>query len=156
MVIASNFAGFRPDRQHAVRKQAIQALARAWIVWLGIPRSPIHQIELGIVRTGAPRRTSALRPGVAILWPCLGPGLAWCWNGIPAPQFLPGVGIPAIEEPARGVLSTSDAGYQYAVGNDWPTCGEVALAHIREFLVPKLLAGLHVECEHMVVDGHAK
>ena len=126
--ITNHLTRFRPDREHAVREQAIQTFARPGIVWLRIARSPIDQIELGIVRTGAPRRASALRPGVAVLRPRLGTGLAGRRDGVSAPQFLPGVGIPAVEEPARGGLSTGHAGNQHAVGNDRPTGGVVAIS----------------------------
>ena len=154
--ITNNLTRFRPDREHAGREQAIQTLARSGIVWLGIARSPIDEIELGIVGTGAPRRPSALHPGVAILGPGLGTRLAGRWDGVSAPQFLPGVRIPAIEEPARGGLSTGHAGNQHAVGNDRPTRSVVAICGVGEFLVPELFAGLHVECEHVVVNRHAK
>src|SRR4029077_5780409 len=154
--ITNQLTCFRADREHTTSEQAIQILARSGVVWLRIARSPIDQIELRIVRTGAPARPSAARPGVAVLWPRLGTGLAGSWNGISAPQSFPGVRIPAVEEPARGGFPTGHAGNQYAVGNDRPARGVVAVAEIREFLVPKHFAGLHVEREHMVVDRHPK
>src|ERR1700730_12903453 len=126
--ITNQLTRFRADREHAAGEQTIQIPARSGIVWLRIARSPVNKIELRIVRTGAPGRTSASRPGVAILWPCLGTGLAGRWNGISAPQSRTGVRSPAVEEPARGGLSPGHAGNQYAVGNNRSACGVVAVA----------------------------
>src|SRR5439155_18241288 len=104
---------YGPDRDHNVGVQAIQNLARSGIVWLRIALSTIDEIELGIVATGAPRRSSALHPGIAVLGPGLGTRLAGRWDGVSAPQFPPGVRIPAVEEPARRGLSTGHAGNQH-------------------------------------------
>src|SRR5205807_6742007 len=133
------------DRQHAVGVQAVQTLACARIVGLRIAGPPIHQIELRIVGTRAPGRTSALRPGVAILWPRLGTWLAGRRNGVSAPQFFSRVWIPAVEESARSGLSTSHARNEHAVGDDLRTGRVVAVLRVREFLVPQLLARLHIE-----------
>src|SRR5262249_49094945 len=114
------------------------------------------EIEFRIVGTGAPCRSSALCPGIGVLWPRLRARLAGCWDCVPAPKFLPCVRIPTVEEPTRRRLTTGDTGNQHAIRNDRRACRVVALARVGEFLVPKLLAGFHVQCEHMVVDRYAK
>ena len=120
LVIANHLAGFRTDRQHAVGIQAIQTLARPRIVRLRIPGAPINQIELRIVGTRAPRRPAALRPSVAILRPRLRTRLARRRNRISAPQFLPGLRIPAVQEPARSGFAARHAGNHHAVRDNRP------------------------------------
>src|SRR5262249_52197566 len=154
--ITNDLTCFRADGEHTVREQAIQTFARSGIVWLRVPCSPINEIELRIVRAGPPCRSPALSPGVAVLWPCLRTRLARSGNCVSAPEFLSCVRIPTIEEAARRGLSTGDTRNQDAIGNDWRACGVVALAKVGEFLVPKLFAGFHIECEHMVVNRYAK
>src|SRR5581483_6825988 len=106
--IASEFARFWPDREHAVGVKIIEPAARFRIVRLGIPRAPVHQIELRIVRPRAPRGAAALRPGIGALGPGLRTRLAGSRNRVPPPQLLPGIGIPAVQEPARGGFAARD------------------------------------------------
>src|SRR5207247_6457140 len=73
-----------------------------------------------------------------------------------APQFLTGIRVPAIEEPARGGFSAGHSRNQHSVGYDRPARGVEAVFGIGEFLVPELLAGFHVDAEHVIVDRHAK
>src|SRR5262249_31592735 len=117
---------------------------------------PIDEIEFGIVGARAPCRSSSLCPGVGVLWPCFGTGLAGRRNCVSPPEFLTRVRIPSIKEATGCRLSTGDTGNQHSIGYDRRPGGVVALARVGEFLVPKLLAGLHVEGEHMIVDRHAK
>src|SRR5207302_7659095 len=111
--VANHLAGLRTNSEDAVREQAVETLTRPGIVWFGVARSPVNEIELGIVCTGTPRRASPLCPCVAILRPRFGAGFAGCGNRVPAPQFPAGIGIPAVEESARRGLSTRDSGNQH-------------------------------------------
>ena len=154
--ITSNLTCFRPYRQHTGRVQAVHTFAWSGIVRFRIARTPIDEIELGIVRTRAPRRPSAVLPGVAVFGPCLRAGFAGRWDSVSAPQFLSRVRIPAVEETARGGFTTGHTGNQHAVGNDRSAGGVVALFKVGESLIPKFFAGLHVEREYMIIDGHAK
>ena len=99
--ITSDFTCLRPNREHAGRVQAVESPARPGIVRLGIARTPVDEVELRIVGTRAPRRPPTVHPGVAVPGPRLRTGLARRRDGVSAPQFLPGVGIPTVEEPAR-------------------------------------------------------
>src|SRR5581483_9032405 len=97
--------------------------------------------KLRIVGTGPPRRTSALRPGIAILRPRFRTRLAGRWNGISAPQLLSGRRIPSVQEPARGRLASRHAVNQHAIRDNRTAGRVIPIAIVREFLVPKLFAG---------------
>src|SRR5262249_7152019 len=83
--VTDELAGLRPDRQHARRVQAVQAFARPRIVGLGVAGAPIDQVELRIVRAGAPRGPAAPRPRVAVARPGLRTRLARLGNGVATP-----------------------------------------------------------------------
>ena len=154
--ITSHLACFRPNREHAGSEEAVHSLARARIIGFRVAGAPVNEIEVGIIRTGAPRRASAVFPGIAIFRPRFGTGFAGRRDGVSAPQFLSCIWIPAIEESAGGGFSAGLSGDQDAVGNDRPTGGVVALFPVGEALVPEFFAGLHVESEEVIIDGHAK
>ena len=103
--VAGELSGLRPDRQHAGGVQTIEAFARPRVVGLRIAGAPVDQVELRIVRAGSPRRSAALRPGVAVLRPGVGTWFARPWDGVAPPQFLAGFRIPTVQEPARGELA---------------------------------------------------
>ena len=126
------------SRARCRRVQAVERVARPRIVRLGVAGAPVDEIELRIVRAGAPRRPAAVLPRVAVLRPRLGAGLARRRNRVAAPQLLAGIRIPAVEESARGGLAAGHAGDQHAVGDDRRAGGVVALFGIGEFLVPEL------------------
>ena len=81
-------------------------------------------------------------------------GLAGSGDRVAAPQLLAGGRIPAVQEAAGRGLAARHPRNQDPVGHDRSARRVVALRPIGELLVPQLFAGLHVEGEDVVVDGH--
>src|SRR5262249_1994236 len=108
--VADHLTRLRANRQQTVRIQAIQILARPWIVGLGVARAPVDEIEFGIVGTRPPRRPATLRPGLAVFRPCFGAWLSWSRDRVAAPQLLSGIGIPAVQETACCRFAARDSG----------------------------------------------
>src|SRR5262249_12313002 len=135
--------------------EAVRALAVFGIVGLGVADAPIDQVELGIVGAVLPGRAAAVLPGV-VLGPGLRARLARRRNGVAPPQVLSGVGIPAVEEAARGAVAAGDAADHDAVRDQRRDDAGVALLVVGEFLLPELASGLHVEREDVRVDLLAK
>src|SRR5262249_25696947 len=156
LIVADNLPGFRPDRQQAGGVEAVAFPARPRIVRLRVAGAPVDEVELGIIGARAPGRPAAARPGVAVLRPGLRAGLAGRRNSVPPPQFLAGLGVPAVKEAARRRFPARHPGNQYAVGDDGGAGCVIALLRFGELLLPDLLAGLHVEGDDVVVDRHAK
>ena len=105
LVVAGDLPGLRPHRDDARCIQAVQLAAGAGIPGRGVPCPPIDEVELRIVRAGPPRGRAAEPPRIAVHRPSLGTGLARRGNGVAAPQFLPRLRIPAVEEPPRRGLA---------------------------------------------------
>src|SRR5262249_42402495 len=145
LVVPDHLAGLRPDRQHARRVQAVHAAAIGRVVRLGITGAPIDEVELRIVRAVLPGGAAAVFPGVRnVLWPGLGARLAQRRDGVAPPQLLPGFRIPAVEETARGAVAAGHAGDHDAVGHQRRDDADIAFLVVGKFLLPDLLAGLHV------------
>ena len=132
-------------------------LARSGIVRLGIAHAPINQIELRIVRTGAPRRTSALRPRVRYSWATsrnrARRAREWCICATISSRCRdpsrPGIRAWwTLRRPRR----KSARRWQRSVRRS-SSSRRVKSAN---FWFQSFLAGLHVEREHMIVDRHAK
>src|SRR5581483_12293452 len=100
----------------------------------------------------APRGAAALRPGIGALGPGLRTRLAGSRNRVPPPQLLPGIGIPAVQEPARGGFAARDPRNQHAIRTYGSAGRVVAVIVFGVFLVPNLLARFHVERDQMIVD----
>src|SRR5262249_24124589 len=149
--IAGDFAGLRPNCQHAGCVQAVELGPRPWIVRLVIADAPVDEIELRIVRAGSPRRSAALLPPVA-LGPGLRPRFATRGNRVAAPQFLAGFRVPTVEEATCRGLAAGHSRNDDAVGHNRRARGEIAFLGFGKLLVPDLLARLHVERDEMVVD----
>src|SRR5262245_53541105 len=107
--MAHELAGGWPDRNDARGIEAVERAARPRIVRLGVARSPVDEIELRIVGAGPPRGSAALCPRVAVLRPGFGTRLAGRGDGVPPPQFLAGLRIPAVEEATRRELAAGHA-----------------------------------------------
>ena len=154
--MADDLSGLRSNRDHAGCIQAVHRFTRPRIVRLRVADAPVDQIEFGIVGARSPRRPTAELPGVAALRPRLRAWFTWRGNRVSTPQLLAGLRIPAVEEPARRGFSTRHPGNEHAVGDDGCAGGVVAFLRIGELLIPDLLARLHVEREHVVVDRDAE
>ena len=152
--MAVDLARLGTDGEHGRRVQAVEGAARRRIVGLGVAGPPIDEVELGIVRARAPRRRPAVQPRVGAGGPRLVAGLAGPRDRVAAPQLLAGRGVPAVEEAAGGGLAAGHPRDEDPVGHDGGARRVVALRPVGELLVPQLLAGLHVEGEDVVVDGH--
>src|SRR5207302_2272737 len=74
----------------------------------------------------------------------------------PAPQLLSRIRIVALDEAARGAVSAPHSRDQHAVRDDRSDDSLVAFLPLGILLLPDLLAGLHVEREHMRVDRLTK
>ncbi len=121
-----------------------------------IPDAGVHQIELRIVGTRAPCGATAVHPCIAVLRPRLRSRFTRRGNRVATPQLLAGLGIPAVEESARGGFAARHPGDEHAIGDNRRAGSVVAFLRIGKLLIPDLLAGLHVEREHVVVDRHAE
>ena len=151
--MAVDLARPRADGEHRRRVEAVEAAASRRVVGLGVAGSPVDEVELGVVRAGAPRRRPAVEVRVAVGGPRLVAGLAGAGDGVAAPQLLAGGGVPAVEEAAGGRLAPGHPRDEDPVGDHGGARRVVALRPVGELLVPQLLAGLHVEGEDVVVDG---
>src|SRR5439155_12912365 len=97
----------RIERDDAVR---IEIVARPLIrvpVRTGIADSPIHQIQIGIVRSGQPDRRTTVLPVVAL--PRLVARLVRARNRVEAPGFATGLRVICGDEAANSVLAAGDA-----------------------------------------------
>src|SRR5207247_951993 len=138
--------------------QAIGAVAKGRVVRLGIPGADIHKVKLRIVRSVLPGRPAAVLPRVrlGLVRPGLGTRLAGRGNRVPTPQLLPGLRVVRLDEAARGAVPARHPRDQYAVGDEGRNDALVAFLPLGVLLLPDLLAGLHVESEHVRVDRLAK
>src|SRR5262249_32330530 len=113
LVMPRDFAGLRPDRDDGTDPQAI-AGPQVRIPWASIAGTPVDEVELGIVRTGHPRRSAPLEVRVA-----LRPGLAAFLTGIgrrvTAIEALAGVGVVAVDKAAHTELAARHALHQHTV-----------------------------------------
>src|SRR5262249_32217359 len=159
LVVPDHGAGLRPDREHAVGVKRIALAPVLRIVRPGIADPPVDEVELRVVRPHLPGRAAADLPrigyGIGRLRPGLVTGLARRRDGVPAPQLLAGLRIPAHEEAARGVLAAGGSRDQHAVGDERGADALVAFLMLGELLLPDLLAGLHVERDYMRIQGRA-
>ena len=154
LVVAVDLARLRADREHRRRVEAVEPAARRRIVGLGVAGPPVNEIELGVVRAGSPRGRSAVQVCIGAGGPGLVAGLAGPGDGVAAPQLLAGGGIPPVQEAAGGGLAAGHPRDEDPVGDHRGARCVVALRPVGELLVPQLLAGLHIQREHVVVDGH--
>ena len=134
LIVTDDCAGLRLDCEYTRREQTVRTLAGSRIVGLRIAGAPIDEVELGVIRTRAPGRPTSSRPGVAVRRPGLGPRLARLRDVVSAPQLPAGLGIPTIEECARGQLAAGHARNQHAISDDRRAGGVVALTPVGEFL----------------------
>ena len=154
LIVPDDFTGFGFDRDHCRRIQVI-ALAVRRIPWPGVTRAPIHQIKFGIIRAGDPGAGTAGFVRLARL-PGVVPLFAGARGGVAPPQFLAGLGIPAVEKAADAKLGTRDAGDQHAVGDQRRHGHRITFFPLSGLLPPELLAGFLIECDHVRIKRGAK
>ena len=154
LVVAVDLARLRADGEHGRSVQAVEPAPRRRVVGLGVAGPPVHEVEFGIVRARAPRGRPAVHPRVGARRPSLVARFAGPGDGVAAPELLAGGRVPAVEEAAGGGLAAGHPRDEDPVGHHRSAGRVVPLRRVGELLLPQLLAGLHVEGEHMVVDGH--
>ncbi len=157
LVMPDQLAGLGPDREHAGRVQTVGAAAIHRVVRLRVAGTPVDEVEFGVIRTVLPGRPAAVFPCVGhFLGPGFGSGLAGRGHGVAAPQFFPAFRIPAVEEAARGAVPARHPGDHHAVRHQRRDDSRVTFLEVGEFLLPHLLAGLHVERDDVAVYRLAK
>ena len=156
LVVADDLAGAGPHRDHAGRIEAVQLSARPRVPGRGIPGAPVDEVQLRIVRAGAPRGRPAELPRIGVRRPRLRPGLARRGNGVAAPQLRPGFRIPAVEKSARRGLAARHPRDEHAARHHRRARCVVPLAPLGELLLPQLFARLRVERDHVVVQRDAE
>src|SRR5262249_57897710 len=77
-------------------------------------------------------------------------------SGVRPPQLVAGVRIPSVEKAARGAVAARDASDENPVRDQRGDDPGIAFLEVREFLLPDLLSGLHVERDDVRVDLLAK
>src|SRR5215216_2103504 len=70
--------------------------------------------------------------------------------------MLPGFRIPAIEEAARGAVAAGHSGDHDTVRHQRRDDSDIAFLVVGKFLLPDLLAGLHVEGDDVAIERLAK
>src|SRR5262245_38964629 len=103
-----------------------------------IAGAPVHEIQLGIIRSGDPARSAADFPGVGVLRPSLVTLLTAGRDGVAAPELLAGLRIPAVNEAANAELGARDAGDENAIGDQWRDRHRVPFFPFRRLRFPKL------------------
>src|SRR5688572_14366349 len=97
------FPGVRIERDHRVRVEVVSGPAVAVPVGAWIADTPVHQVQIGVVRAGDPDRTTASLPGLSR--PRLAPRFARRRDRIEAPQLLPRLRIEGEDVSANPVLA---------------------------------------------------
>src|SRR2546429_3238973 len=154
LVIPDEFAGLGPHRKQRSGVQVV-ARSRGRIPRAGVARAPIDKIEIGVVRAGDPGRAAAAQVGVSRR-PGLIALLTRSGDGVAAPELLSSFRIPTVEKTADAELGAGDAGDQHAGRDLRRHCHREALFPLRNFLLPDLLAGLHVERDNVGIEGGAE
>ena len=154
LVVPDDLASLGPKRQHGGCVEIV-AGPRLRRPRRRIPDSPIGEIELWVIGSGDPARPAADLPGIVVLRPGLVALLAARGNRVAAPQLLAGLGVPAVDEAADAELGARYAGDQHAVGDLRRHRHRIAVLPFCCLRLPDLLAGFHVEREHVSVEGGA-
>ena len=117
----------------------------------GIPRAPVEQVQLGIVRAGQPGRGSAVLPRVAS--PRLRPGFARRRHGPEAPDPIARPWVVRIEKSANATLSASDADNHLVLDCQRRASRGVVQRWIRERLPPHDAASARIERDELRIQG---
>src|SRR5207249_376885 len=93
------------------RARGIEIVARAEFgieAWVSVARAVVEQVGVGIVGGGLPDAAAADAPGIVIVLPGLGTGLAGRRDRERAPRQLTGVDVPGAD-PAPGAELSAGA-----------------------------------------------
>ena len=135
-------------------RTGVEVVARTVVavpVGPGIPGLPVQQLQLGIVRTGQPRRAAAGLPAV-LAAPGFVAGLARRRNRVPAPHALAGLRVVGVHEPADAVFRARHADDDLAVDRERRQRQVVADLVVVHGDVPPQRARLRVERRQVAGD----
>src|SRR5262249_62248519 len=140
-------------RQTAGGVGAVDPAAIGWVVGLGMAGAPVDEVKLGVIRAVLPCRSAPIFPSVRnVLGPGLGAWLAGRRYGVAAPEMLAGIGIPAVEEPARCAVAAGHPGDHNPVRHQRRNDADVTFLVVGKFLFPDLFSGLHVERDDVAIE----
>src|SRR5581483_72080 len=111
---------------------------RTWIAG-----APVQQLQLGIVRTGQPRRAAAVDPTVA--GPRFAAWLSGRWDRPEAPQLFAGLRVIRVEEAADARFAAADADNHFVVDDERRGRDRVAKGIFADVDHPSFDAGARVE-----------
>src|SRR6185437_5953673 len=100
----------------------------------------VQQVELRIVGTGDPAVRTAPRPGLAVLGPGVGPGLARLGHRVATPDVLPGLEVEGVQVPAYAEFPAGATDDDQVLDDKGRHRGALPGPHVAVGLVPDGLA----------------
>ena len=145
-----DLAGLGPQREHRGYPQIVTRPP------VGIPRpavarSPVSQVEIGIVGTRYPRGAASAKVGITG-----GPGLVTFFTGtrggVSAPQLAARHGMVSRQETTNAVFAAGHARDQHAVHHRGRRGDRIAFLPFGDLGLPDFLAGFRIERLQVRVD----
>src|SRR5262245_55239909 len=97
------------DGEERTRVEVVALAIAAVVIRIGVTRSPVNGVEVGIVRAGHPGAATSAGELVGRIRPRVAARFAWAGNGVEAPDAFAGGGFVGIQEPASRIVSTGNA-----------------------------------------------
>ncbi len=142
--IPDQLTGIRVQRDNRAGPEIAAFAALPRIHRIGIARSPIEKIQLGVIRARHPRHPAAVFHGSCV-GPCLGAGLAFARLRIPAPLQGSGFRIARFQIPGNVHGIAAHADNDVIPDDHGRHGGEVLQLDIGNLNFPALLAVLRVK-----------
>ena len=150
LVVPRHLPGIRIQRDDGARIEVVAGTAESGEHRLGIAGAEVIEIELGIVGARNPRHAATVRHRIFV-GPAVGAGLAGARCRVPAPDQVAAFRIARLEVAGDIERVAADTDDDLPADDHGRVGREVLALHVRDLVVPALLAGRHVERDEVVV-----